>query len=196
MEKHDNIVEETLTFYEREKITGYYGYLDSILDMTVDEMTELIGEKAKKLYKSIHLVLNLMAMKAERLEKSIQITSSADIYEYLKYKIVPVTLFYEEFWVIYLNRNNRIITTEKISQGGYHGTVADPKMIIGKGLQLKASTMIACHNHPSGSTRPSNADIQLTKKIKNAGDLVDILLLDHIIVTNKSYYSFKDEGVI
>ena len=119
-----------------------------------------------------------------------------EVYEYLKNAIIPETLYYEEFWMLYLSRSNQVVSLEKISQGGYAGTVADLKMIIGKGLQLKASAMIACHNHPSGNTKPSNADIQLTRKLRDACALVDMQLTDHIIITDKSYFSFLDEGMI
>ena len=196
MEKHDNIVEETLTFYEREKIFSEYGFLDSLLYLTPDEMKGVIGNKADGLYNSIQLVLNLMRMRSERISKSLQVTSSFEVYKCLKGAIIPETLYYEEFWVLYLSRNNQVISLEKISQGGYSGTVADLKMIIGKGLQLKASAMVACHNHPSGNTRPSNMDIQLTRKLRDACNLVDMSLTDHIIITDKTYFSFLDEGML
>lgn len=196
MDKLDNIVEETLTFYEREKIMGNYVHLDRILDMNMEELGEMIGEKAKTLYKTIHLVMNLMKMKSERLEKSITIKSSEDVLEYLQYTIIPVTLYYEEFWTVYLNRANKIITTEKISQGGYSGTVADPKIIIGNAIKHKASGMILCHNHPSGNRQPSDADRQITSKIVQAASFFDISVLDHIILTGNEHFSFQDEGMI
>ena len=102
----------------------------------------------------------------------------------------------EEFWVIYLNRSNRIIDKKRISQGGINGTVTDIKVIMKNAIEMLASSFIICHNHPSGNLTPSTADHEITKKIKEAAGLMDIQLLDHIIVTDKSHYSFADEGII
>lgn len=127
------------------------------------------------------------------LEKT-KITSSNDIYEYFNHYIADLP--HEEFWVIYLNRANKIIDKLKISQGGVSGTVADVKIILKNALQKLASSIIICHNHPSGNTKPSEADIKITKKIKEACILIDINVLDHIIITEKEYFSFADEGLL
>jgi DNA repair protein RadC len=105
-------------------------------------------------------------------------------------------LFHEEFWVIFLNRANIIITKQQISIGGMSGTVADPRMILRKALEEKAVSIILCHNHPSGNLRPSHADKELTQKIREAARFFDISVLDHIIVSNEGYFSFADEGII
>ncbi len=89
-----------------------------------------------------------------------------------------------------------LISIQKISEGGTSGTVVDPKKIFKMGLLRQASSIILCHNHPSGNLKPSEADIKITKKIKEAGDIMDIKVLDHIIVSETSYYSFADEGII
>lgn len=123
-----------------------------------------------------------------------QIKGSNDAFELLHPKIADLP--HEEFWVIFMNRGNRIVCTERISIGGVAGTVADVKLIFKRALELTASGMILAHNHPSGNLRPSQADIQLTKKMVEAGKLLEINVLDHVIVTDMGYYSFADEGGI
>jgi DNA repair protein RadC len=100
------------------------------------------------------------------------------------------------FAVVYLNRGNRIISLETISEGGLTGTVADPRIILKKALEQDATALVLCHNHPSGNLMPSKADEQLTHKIKQAAALMDIQVLDHIIVSQEGYFSFADEGII
>jgi DNA repair protein RadC len=104
--------------------------------------------------------------------------------------------FIEEFKIILLNRANKVLRIVPISQGGISGTVADPKIIFAAALKASASSIIAAHNHPSGSLVPSQADVQLTRKIKEAGKFLDLPLLDHLILTKDSYYSFADEGLL
>ena len=101
---------------------------------------------------------------------------------------------YESFFVIYLNASNTTIGWYKVSQGGLQGTVADPRLIVKKALDVLATSFIMCHNHPSGNLTPSEADKVITKKIKEGAGFLDIKLLDHIILTEESYYSFADEG--
>jgi len=102
----------------------------------------------------------------------------------------------EVFGVLYLNRANKINHFEIVSEGGITGTVADPRIILRKALEADAVSIILCHNHPSGSLRPSRADEVLTDKIKEAAAYLDIKLLDHIIVSEDGYYSFADEGLL
>ena len=104
--------------------------------------------------------------------------------------------FVEQFKVLFLNRANKILGIIDLSTGGVTGTVADPKLIFVAALKANACSIIISHNHPSGNLKPSQADEQLTQKIKQAGQLLDIRLLDHIIVTSEGYYSFADEGLI
>ena len=101
---------------------------------------------------------------------------------------------HEEFWVMLLNRSNRLIENVCISKGGTSGTVIDTKMILNKALSRLASAIIVCHNHPSGNINPSQADIKITEKLKAATSTMDIILLDHIIIADTRYYSFSDEG--
>ena len=102
----------------------------------------------------------------------------------------------EEFVILLLNRNNKVLGWVKISQGGLSGTVVDPKIVFSVALKAMASGVLLCHNHPSGNLRPSSQDIALTKQLKEAGKLLDIAILDHIILTNESYYSFSDEQMM
>jgi len=102
----------------------------------------------------------------------------------------------EQFKVLLLNRANKVLGILELSTGGVAGTVADPKLIFVAALKACASAIILCHNHPSGNLKPSAADLQLTKKVKQGGELLDIAVLDHIILTSEGYYSFADEGLI
>lgn len=101
----------------------------------------------------------------------------------------------EQFKVLFLNRSNKVICIYNVSSGGVTGTVADPKLIFMAALRVNAVSIILCHNHPSGSLKPSRADEELTEKIKQAGNFLDIKVLDHIILTSESYFSFADEGL-
>ena len=123
-----------------------------------------------------------------------KITVSNDIYKYLKNRLEDKN--YEEFWILTLNRANKVISEYKVGEGGVSATVADPKKILRKALEDNASGLVLCHNHPSGNLKPSSQDIALTNKIKQACSYLDLTLLDHIIIGHGSYYSFADEGVL
>ncbi len=122
------------------------------------------------------------------------IHSSIDAYRYIAPTLKD--LDHEEFWVIYLNRSNRVIDREKISSGGMAGTVIDIRILFRKALEVKACAIIVAHNHPSGALWPSEQDKQVTEKIQEAGEIVDILLHDHLIIGGGSYFSFVDDEII
>lgn len=126
-----------------------------------------------------------------------QVTNSCSAYEILK-KIFPSdTIDYREtFIVLYLNKANQMLGYSVVSQGGTASTVVDTKMIMQTALLANASNILLAHNHPSGNLRPSIEDKKLTDRITNAGKLFDIRTIDHLIVTNESYYSFSDNGEI
>ena len=105
-------------------------------------------------------------------------------------------LNHEEFWILLLNRANKVTSKHLISKGGQAGTVADPKIIFNTALENHAAYVILAHNHPSGNLRPSQADIDLTRKLKSAGAFLDIPILDHLIITDEGFFSFADEGLI
>jgi DNA repair protein RadC len=105
-------------------------------------------------------------------------------------------LVHEEFWILFLNRSNKVINRMKLSQGGISGTVTDVRIVMKKAIEFLASGIIVCHNHPSGNLNPSESDTKITQKIKEAGILMDIQLLDHLIISDKDYYSFADNGML
>jgi len=126
----------------------------------------------------------------------LKLTSSQDAYEYFKSIWSPQIDRLEESVILCLNRANKVLGYSKISIGGLAGTVADPKVIFQVALKANASSIILCHNHPSQNTTPSDNDIQLTKKLKSAGEFLDLKVLDHLIITSDGYYSFADECVL
>lgn len=103
---------------------------------------------------------------------------------------------HEEFWIICLNRNNRFISKHKISSGGVSGTIADMKMIFNTAVKELASSIILCHNHPSGNVNPSEPDKQLTRKAVEAGEVLEVAVLDHIIIAHQQYYSFVEQNLL
>ncbi|HMG15650.1 MAG TPA: DNA repair protein RadC [Saprospiraceae bacterium] len=126
--------------------------------------------------------------------KKLRIVSSNDSYQIIKSKLVDLPV--EQFWIIYLNRANNVIHSGRISIGGTVGTIADPRIIFKEALDRKASSIVLCHNHPSGQIKPSQSDINLTRRMKQAGEVLDIHVVDHIIVTDNGYFSFSDEGMM
>jgi len=127
-------------------------------------------------------------------EEKPKINSSKDAFDLLKGDMMDLPK--EEFWVLLVNRANRVIKKKRISEGGVSGTVADPKIIFQLALEELASGIIVAHNHPSGNLQASQSDMDLTRKLKEAGKFLEIQLLDHIIIANQKYLSFADEGMI
>jgi DNA repair protein RadC len=168
--------------------------LNHLGKMSFGELTKFrgIGE-AKAL--SIVAALELGRRRKESdLPKRERIASSSDIFDIMK--PIFMDMQHEEFWVLMLNRSNSLIKKEFVSRGGVAGTVVDPKIVFKTALDTLASSIVLCHNHPSGNLKPSEADIKLTKKLKDAGTLLEIPVLDHIIITDTGYYSFADEGAL
>ncbi len=129
----------------------------------------------------------------ETVKEKEKIAGSSDVYEYF-HRLADLPN--EEFWVMYLNRANKIVSAQRASQGGITGTVADTRLILKSALDQFACSIILCHNHPSGNLVPSEEDKALTRKIKQAAQVFDIAILDHIIVSELGYYSFADEGIL
>jgi len=123
-----------------------------------------------------------------------KIKGSKDVFEI--FHPLLKDLVFEEFWILLINRANLVLDKSKISQGGISGTVIDTRIILKKAVDRLSSSLILCHNHPSGNLKPSEADIRITEKIKKSGELMDINLLDHLIIADNSYFSFADEGLI
>ncbi len=124
----------------------------------------------------------------------VQVNTSIDAYESIlpQYK----DLNHEEFWILLLNRANRITSRHLVSKGGQAGTIADPKIIFNIALENHAASVILTHNHPSGNLKPSHADLELTRKLRSAGQFLDIPVLDHLIITDQGFLSFADEGLL
>lgn len=168
--------------------------LNELAKLSINDLQKYkgIGEA-----KAISIVAALELGKRRNISEVIErkeIRSSKDIFKIFSQKLGDLP--YEEFWLIMLNRANKIIEMKRISSGGVSGTVTDIKIILKTALEKTASSIVVCHNHPSGNIQPSNSDINLTKKLKSACELLDISFIDHLIVSFKKYYSFADEEII
>ena len=158
---------------------------------------QLMGFKGIGQAKAISILTSLELGKRRQYEPSRKIrkiNSSNDVFQLMS------PMFYdkefEEFWVIYMNNVNKVLSKEMCTRGGITSTIVDKRLVFKRALELSAVSIIVCHNHPSGNIKPSISDKELTKKIKEAGDSLDIRLLDHLIITEKSYFSFADHGEI
>lgn len=177
------------------KILAKTGHsLNELGKLSVKQLMEFkgIGEA-----KAVTIVSALELGRRRRTEEALEkkkISSSSSVFELMQ----PVIgdLPHEEFWIVYLNNSNKVIDRFQLSKGGITGTLVDVRLALKKALELGATSIILVHNHPSGNLSPSNSDKQLTQKLKTAGESVDIKVLDHVIVTEKSYFSFADEGLL
>jgi len=149
--------------------------------------------KAKALTIVAALELGRRSRLAEAIEK-IKVNSSASVFNLMQPLIGYLP--HEEFWIVYLNNANKVLETSQLSKGGITGTVVDIRLALKKALELGAVAIILSHNHPSGVLRPSEADIALTKKLSTASESLDIKVLDHVIITEKSYFSFADQNLL
>lgn len=143
--------------------------------------------------KAVSIVTALELGRRRRLEEALEqpkITSSKAVFEIMQ----PILgdLQHEEFWVLYLNNSNKIIYKSQVSKGGITSTLVDTRLVFKKAMELSAVGIILAHNHPSGTLKPSESDKKLTQKIKIAGETLDIKILDHLIITEKAYFSFAD----
>ncbi|MBU2939357.1 DNA repair protein RadC [Lacinutrix sp. C3R15] len=151
-----------------------------------------IGE-AKAISITAALELGRRRRAGEALEKK-KITSSVSVFELMQ----PVIgdLSHEEFWIVYLNNSNKVIQKNQLSKGGITGTLVDVRLALKTALEVGATGIILAHNHPSGTLKPSEADKQITQKLKTAAQSLDIKVLDHLIITEKAYFSFADESLL
>lgn len=168
--------------------------LHQLAKLSVEELMQFkgIGEA-----KAISIVTALELGKRKQygeIQINPKINSSRDAYKIMH----PILsdLQHEEFWVLYLNNSCKVVAKHQVSKGGFTATIVDIRLLFKRALELSAVGLVVCHNHPSGKLKPSSADIQITKKIKEAGETLDIKLLDHLILTEKTYFSFADEGVL
>jgi len=168
--------------------------LNQLGKLTINQLMEFkgIGEA-----KAITIAAAMELGRRRRVEEPIKknkITSSRDVFEILQ----PILgeLPHEEFWILYLNNSNKIIYKEQCSKGGITGTLVDVRLVLKKALEVSATGLILAHNHPSGTLIASEPDKMLTRKLKIASESLDIKVLDHIIITEKAYFSFADENIL
>jgi DNA repair protein RadC len=159
-------------------------------------ISQLMNFKGIGEAKAISIIAALELGRRRRAEDAVElkkVTSSKIIFEIMQ----PIIgeLPHEEFWIIYLNNSNKIISKSQLSKGGITGTLVDVRIVFKTALEMGATGLILCHNHPSGTLIPSDADKHITRKLKLAGDSLEIKVLDHLIVTEKNYFSFADEGI-
>lgn len=175
-------------------LNHYDNNLNTLGKLSVKELSKFKGIGDAK---AISIIAALELGRRRKEEEDVvpgKISSSKDIYNFLASYFFDLP--HEEFWIVLLNRANKIITRVLISKGGQAGTVADPKIIFKAALENNAAYVVLAHNHPSGNLKPSNADIHLTKKIADAALLLDMVVLDHLIFGERAYFSFADEGLL
>jgi DNA repair protein RadC len=185
---------ETAVEVARKILDQNQNNLNELAKLTIKDLQKIkgIGEA-----KAISIITALEIGKRRKIAEVIErkkISSSKDVFDIFGQQLGDLP--YEEFWVLLLSRSNQILSKEKISQGGISGTVTDVRIILKLAIDKMASSVILCHNHPSGNIKPSEADNTITHKLKEAGKLMDINIHDHVIVSNAGYYSFADEGLM
>jgi DNA repair protein RadC len=178
----------------RELLSMVNNNLNSLGKLSISDLTKIHGiGNARAVTIAAALELGRRRKLAEMPDVP-QIRCSKDVFDLLNPLLSD--LAYEEFWILFLNRSNKVINRMKLSQGGISGTVTDVRMVMKKAIEFLASGIIVCHNHPSGNLNPSESDTRITQKIKEAGNIMDIQLLDHLILSEKDYYSFADNGLL
>jgi DNA repair protein RadC len=187
-------VDESAVDLSKRMLAASQDNLIELSKLSIKELCDFkgIGE-ARAATITAALELGRRRRESEALKKKT-IGSSHDAFEVMQSTMADIS--YEEFWILLLNRANQIIRKVNISEGGFSGTVADPKKIFKMALEHGASGIILCHNHPSGNLKPSDADLQLTRKLKEAGMHLDLPILDHLIIGDEKYLSFADEGLL
>ena len=168
--------------------------LNELARLSVNDLMKFKGIGEAKAITIVAAIELGRRRKDTEIQKRHRINMSRDIFDIFHRHFLDLP--HEEFWVLLLNRSNTVIRKERISLGGVSGTVVDPKIVFKSALEYLACAIILCHNHPSGNLKPSEEDIRLTKKMKEAGSLLEIPVLDHIIISNEGYYSFADEGLL
>lgn len=166
--------------------------LNALATMTIDDLMAFKGIGKSKAV-SIMSAMELGKRRSlEHAKEKKKVNSSVAAFEIMQPFIGD--LLHEEFWILFLNNANNLLDKSQLSKGGIHATLVDVRLIFKKAISKGATSIILCHNHPSGSLTPSHSDLQLTKKIIKGGELLDIKVLDHIIVSQHGYFSFADEN--
>lgn len=169
------------------------GGINSLAKLSVSQLMKFKGIGEAKAITIIAALELGRRRKAEETPELKKITSSKAVFEIMQPEIGE--LQHEEFWVLFLNNSNAVISKSQLSKGGITGTSVDIRLIFKLALENSATGLILCHNHPSGNLKPSDADKKITRKICDAGDNLDVKVLDHLIITESKYYSFVDEGI-
>lgn len=186
--------DETAVELSRRILLSVDNSLNELGKLTVTDLMKFKGVGDAKAI-SIIAALELGRRRKEtEITKREKIVSSKTAYEIMKSTFMDLP--HEEFWMLMLNRSNNVIKKELISRGGVAATIVDVKIILKSAIENLASGIILFHNHPSGNLKPSEHDIKITKEIKEAGKIMDIMLNDHLIITENGYYSFADEQLI
>ncbi len=186
--------EKTAVELARETLKLARDNLNELGKLSVKELTKIKGMgEVKAITIAAAMELCRRRRHSPLISKQV-ITNSSEIASFLQSRLGDHQ--HEVFGVLFLNRANKINHFEIVSEGGITGTVADPRIILKKALEEKAVSIVLCHNHPSGSLKPSRSDEELTFKIREAARFLDIKVLDHIIVSESGYYSFADEGLL
>jgi DNA repair protein RadC len=178
----------------KEILSSVGNSLNSLAKLTVKDLMKFKGIGEAKAITIVGALELGRRKKNTESEKKAIIKCSEDAYNVIRPHLED--LKHEEFWILILNRRNQVLKKQHISSGGVSGTVADPKIIFHAALQELASSVLLVHNHPSGNRKPSQADINLTKNLKKAGEVLEIPVVDHIIYTDDGYSSFADDGLL
>ncbi len=186
--------QESAVALSQRMLQSVQGNINELAKLSIEKLMTFkgIGEA-----KAVNIIAALELGKRRQLENLLEkpkIGGSNDVYKLMQ----PIIgdLSHEEFWVLFLNNSNKVLAKHQVSKGGMTATVVDIRLLFKQALELFSVGIIVCHNHPSGKLKPSDADLQLTQKIKNAGNTLDIKLLDHLIITEKAYFSFADDGIL
>jgi DNA repair protein RadC len=168
--------------------------LNELGKLTLSQLTYFKGIGEAKAIKIMATMELGRRHKMAAVKHQNKVTSSISVFNLMQ----PLlgALNHEEFWLLYLNNSNKIVTKIQLSKGGITATVVDVRLVLKKALEVGAISIILVHNHPSGTLQPSQSDINLTKKLKIAAQTLEIKVLDHIIVTEKTYFSFTDEKML
>jgi DNA repair protein RadC len=185
---------ETAVELSKRILHHYENNLNKLAKASIQELSNFRGIGEAKAI-SIIAALEIGRRRDDTEIKAVEsILSSKDAYNLMRRHLVDLN--HEEFWIILLGRSSKVLGKELISKGGLSGTVADPKIIFHIALQHQASGIILIHNHPSGNLKPSQLDISLTKRLSEAGRLLDIQIFDHLIIGDTGFYSFGDESLL
>ncbi len=185
---------ETAVGLARRMLGSFDNSLNRMARLSVRELMQFRGIGTAKAVAIVAALELGRRRREEQVTERPSVKSSRDAYAIMQPLVGDLS--HEEFWILLLNRSNRLMDVIRTSQGGISGTVTDIRMILKNAILHSASSLVLCHNHPSGNLKPSRADMEITKKMNEAARLMDIKVLDHIILADRDYFSFADEGLL